>query len=288
MKDKFFVLILLGTLILGIMTGCDKKEDEIIMFSGYCGAEGDGSNLMWTLNDEGVLTISGTGAMKNYYRITSFNLAPWGEHVYLLKSLVIKKGVTHIGTNAFYGCGFTGSLTIPNSVKTIGGSAFSDCRGFTGGLTIPNSVETIGEHAFYCCSSFTGSLTIPNSVKIIGWYAFYSCRSFTGSLTIGNSVETIGRWAFAFCDGFTGSLTIGNSVKTIEEMAFYYCNGFTGDLTIPKSVVTIDGYAFYNCSGFTGRLTIPKSVNLGAYAFGGCSGFTSFYQATNAGETNIQ
>ena len=191
-------------------------------------------------------------------------------------SLTIPNSVTTIGGSAFAGCsGFTGSLTIPNSVTSIGSAAFANCSGFNGSLTIPNSVTTIGVRAFINCSGFTGSLTIPNSVTEIGSYAFSDCSGFTGSLTISNSVTTIYEHTFSGCSGFTGSLTIGNSVTEIGYAAFYNCSGFTGDLVIPNSVTTIWSYAFCNCSGFTGSLTIPNSVTeIGNYAFSGCSGFT--------------
>ena len=88
------------------------------------------------------------------------------------------------------------SLTIPNSVTSIGDYAFSDCSGLTS-VTIGNSVETIGDHAFEGCSKLT-SVTIGNSVETIGYSAFYGCSGLT-SVTIGNSVETIGDYAFDGC-----------------------------------------------------------------------------------------
>ena len=177
---------------------------------------------------------------------------------------------------AFYGCsGFTGDLTIPNSVTTIGNSAFQECSGFTGKLTISSSVTTIGNMAFYGCSGFTGDLTIPNSVTTIGNYAFANCKGFTGDLTIPNSVTTIGNSAFVDCKGFTGDLAISNSVTNIGDRAFFNCSGFTGNLTIPNSVTNIGNRAFFNCSGFTGNLTIPNSVTtIGSSAFRYCTGLT--------------
>ena len=213
-----------------------------------------------------------------------------------LTSLTIPNSVTSIGSYAFSGCsGLTGSLTIPNSVTTIGNSAFRNCNGLTGSLTIPNSVTSIGESAFSGCNGFTGSLTLPNSVTWIGSSAFSGCSGLTGSLTIPNSVTSIGYSAFYNCSGFTGSLTIPNSVTSIGYSAFYNCSGFTGSLIIPNSVTTIysltignsvttiDYNAFYNCSGFTGSLTIPNSVtSIGESAFSGCSGFTGSLTIPNS------
>ena len=135
--------------------------------------------------------------------------------------------MTSIGDGAFDGCsGFTGDLTIPNSVRYIGVEAFDGCTGFTGALTISNSVTTIGDKAFRECLGFTVDLIIPNSVTSIGSYAFEDCSGFTGDLTISNSVKTIGSYAFYGCSGFTGALTIPNSVTTIGTDAFYGCEEF--------------------------------------------------------------
>jgi hypothetical protein len=152
-----------------------------------------------------------------------------------------------------------------------------------GGLTIPNSVTTIGNTAFYNCSGFTLGLTIPNSVTTIGSNAFARCSGFTGGLTIPNSVTTINNGAFDNCYGF-GGLTIPNSVTTIGSNAFYNCFGFRGGLTIPNSVTTIGNNAFYNCSGFTAGLTIPNSVTtIGTYAFNSTI-FSSFAIGTTDSE----
>ena len=182
----------------------------------------------------------------------------------------------------FSGCsGLTGSLTIPNSVMSIGNGAFSGCSGFTGSLTIPNSVMSIGYDAFYGCSGFTGSLTISNSVTTIEGYTFYRCLGLT-SVTIGNSVTDIGNSAFQSCIGLTGVLTIPNSVEFIREFAFNNCIGLTS-LTIGNSVTAIGRYAFDSCSGLTGALTIPNSVMyIGNSAFHDCSGLTTVnFNATN-------
>ena len=199
--------------------------------------------------------------------------------------------VKAIGEYAFYQCDYlTGSLTIPNSVNTIGNYAFSGC-GFTGSVTIPNSVITIGNYAFYDLYKITGTLTLGNSVNSIGNYAFGSCfspgpnhTSFTGSLTIPNSVGSIGNYAFehSFING-SGTLIIGNSVESIGYHAFADCTGFSGSLTIPNSVTSLAHEAFMGCTGFTGTLTIGNSVaSMGYSVFENCTGFTLVkYNATN-------
>ena len=108
------------------------------------------------------------------------------------------------------------SVTIPNSVTSIGHGAFSDCYDLTS-VTIGNSVTSIGNQAFYNCFNLT-SVTIPDSVTSIGVAAFQSCTGLT-NLTIGNSVTSIGGSAFYGCSGLT-SVTIPNSVTSIGNGAF--------------------------------------------------------------------
>ena len=138
------------------------------------------------------------------------------------------------------------SVTIPNSVTSIGSYAFSGCRGLTS-VTISNSVTSIGGWAFSGCSSLT-SVTIPSSVTSIGGYAFYECSGLT-SITIGSGVTSIGEWAFSHCIGLT-SVTIPESVTAIGNYAFYECSGLTS-VTIPCSVTSIGNGAFHDCSNLT-------------------------------------
>ena len=191
-------------------------------------------------------------------------------------SLTIPNSVTTIGEEAFANCReLKGSLTLSNSLKTIGNKAFYNCNSLNGSLTIPNTVTTIGISAFENCAGFNGNLTIPNSVTTIGESAFCNCLKFTGDLTIPNSVTIIEAYTFKSCYGFNGKLTIPNSVTTIRNRAFYKCIGFKGDLTIPNSVTTIGEEAFWRCTGFNGNLKLSNSVTtIGELAFEGCSGFT--------------
>ncbi len=138
---------------------------------------------------------------------------------YLL-SVTIPNSVKSIGDRAFKWCFFLQSVTIPNSVTSIGDEAFSDCNSLQS-VTIPNSVKSIGNSAFSLCNSLQ-SVTIQNSVKSIGDYAFSSCESLQ-SVTIPNSVTSIGDEAFSWCESLQ-SVTIPNSVRNIGNNAFRGCN----------------------------------------------------------------
>ena len=203
------------------------------------------------------------------------------------KNTVIPNSVTSIGSSAFQGCSGLTSVTIPNSVSSIGDYAFNGCTGlasaynshifaylnprYEGAYTIPTGIEAIVGAAFYGCTGLT-SITIPESVTSIGRSAFQSCTGLT-SIEIPNSVTEIRVEAFYGCSGLT-SVTIPNSVTSIDSYAFYGCTGLTS-VTIPESVTSIGNGAFENCSGLT-SVTIPNSVTeIGGYTFYNCSGLTS-------------
>ncbi len=219
----------------------------------------------------------------SFYDIFSNPLC-YAHHLYIdgkeVKNLVIPNSVTSIGYSAFYGCSSLTSITIPNSVTRIYSYAFSGCSGLTS-ITIPNSVTSIGYEAFYGCTSLT-SITIPNSVTSIREGAFRDCYSLT-SITIPNSVTSIGNYAFSGCSGLTsinveaGNTTYDsrNDCNAIIETATNTLIAGCQNTTIPNSVTSIGSIAFYGCTSLT-SITIPNSVtSIGIGAFYGCSSLTS-------------
>ncbi len=138
------------------------------------------------------------------------------------------------------------SVSIPNSVTSIGERAFAYCISLTS-ITIPDSVTNIDEEAFMYCFSLT-SVTIGNSVTSIGYRAFSNCSSLT-SITIPDSVTSIGSYAFAYCSSLT-SISIPDSVTSIGSYAFYWCASLTS-VTIGNGVTSIGDSAFYRCTSLT-------------------------------------
>ena len=298
MKKRLLSFVLAVLMIASLLPATALAAD--IVDSGTCGAEGDGSNLTWTLDSEGVLTISGNGDMNGY----GFLSAPW-HYSSEVKSAVIADGVTSIGNEAFYHCTSLTSVTIPDSVTSIGDRVFSYCTSLTS-VTIPDSVTSIGDRVFSYCTSLTGiwvaegnshyssdasgvlfnkdkttlvqcpgafaAYTIPDSVTSIGRYAFYGCTSLT-SVTIPGSVTSIGVYAFDSCASLI-SVTIPDGVTSIGDSAFDYCTSLTS-VTIPGSVTSIGDSVFYHCTSLA-SVTIPDSVtSIGRYAFAYCKSLTS-------------
>ena len=159
------------------------------------------------------------------------------------KKYVVREGTEVICDDAFRQCGSLQSITIPNSVTSIGDFAFYLCESLQS-ITIPNSVTSIGDYAFFSCESLQ-SVTIPNSVTSIGDFAFCRCESLQ-SVTIPNSVTSIGDNAFWLCKSLQ-SVTIPNSVTSIGDNAFESCESLQS-VTIPNSVTKIGNHAFRGCN----------------------------------------
>ena len=249
---------------------------------------------------------SSTNSSKSFYGCTN------------VAQIILPDSVTSIGESAFYGCSnlkkveYKGTLAqwlgitfgnsyanpcnygaelyingekvtdtvIPDSVTSIGESAFCGCSGLTN-VEIPDSVTSIGKTAFYGCSGLT-SVTIGEGVTSIGVYAFYRCSGLT-SVAIPSSVTSIGDSAFYGCSGLT-SVEIPASMTSIKGAAFCECSGLTS-VTIPSSVTSIGGSAFKGCTSLA-SIEIPGSVtSIGKSAFSGCSGLTSV--TIGEGVTNI-
>lgn len=202
-----------------------------------------------------------------------------------LTSITIPNTITTIGNYAFYGCSGLVSIDIPNSDITIGAYAFCNCTGLLN-VNIPDSLSTIGIGSFLGCTGLT-SLTIGKSVASIGNVAFSDCYNLkeltwnaknctsNGSMSTSNIENvTIGSEVVILPEEFLfGSkiteVSIPNSVTAISNSAFYGCTDLKS-ITIPNSVTAIGNSAFYGCADLK-SITIPNSVNtIGGSAFYGC------------------
>ena len=300
-KQVSFLLVFLLTV--ALLPATAFASDTV---GGYCGKEGEGKNLSWSLDlDTGELTISGTGEMKSC-GFRGFE-APWGSYGSSIKSVRIGDGVTSIGHCAFYGCkNLEGTFYIPKNVSSIGGSVFEGCTSincisvdeennyFTvendilmnkektvviwcpetkaGELILPQETTTIWPEAFSGCKQLTGPLVLPKSVNSIGENAFWFCEGLSGDLVIPEGIETLGGYE-SYCFAYTkfgGKLSLPDSLKSIGMGVFLHTE-FSGELVLPKNLKTIASKAFLWSKGFDKKLTIPNSVSvIGRSAFEEC------------------
>ena len=241
-----------------------------------------GENLKWMLErDSGYLTISGTGDMWNFS-----GDAPWIEFQDEIRSLRIKHGVNSIGNWAFYGCGFTGTLDLPATVRTVGYSAFQGCTGITD-LNFSDGLETIGAEAFAGCTGIQGELNLPNSVSIVDDYAFYGCENIRGNAYLSADLKRVGTGAFSGTDIDSFSVSEDNtsfvSVEGIlftidEETLLMVPCGMTGKVEIPIGTRTVASNAFIGCDRITSLLIRDGRLSrFESGAFDGCSGLTDVY-----------
>ncbi len=183
--------------------------------SGNCG-----ENLSWTLDLDGTLTISGTGAMTNFGPSYAENVSvPWYGNRADIKAVVIEQGVTSIGNNAFVACSNLTTVTMPNSITRIGEHAFKNCSNLVK-ADIPAFVTEIGEYGFSGCKALT-EVTIPNGVTTIADYSFETCISLK-KIHIPESVTSIGRNAFKYCPSLT-EIVLPESITFIGRTAFEEC-----------------------------------------------------------------
>ena len=234
-----------------------------IIANGSCG-----DNVTWKLLGSGTMLIIGRGPMWDYdLSYTYGNDTPWAKAELLsdIKEVVIRPGVTSIGSWAFSSCDNLTNVIISNSVLSVGSYTFAYCDSLQN-ITIPDSVSTIGSSVFSSCDSLC-SVTIPNSVTTIGSYAFNDCRMLA-NIAIPSSVETIGMRAFSGCERLA-TVTIAKGVTSIGEGAFGHCSKLTS-LIIPDGVTSINDSLFTACTSLT-DITIPGSVTaIGRTAFEAC------------------
>lgn len=247
--------------------------------SGTCGADADGANLTWEISDEGVLTISGTGAMKDY---TSLGAAPWINYKYAITSVVAQEGVSTIGNYAFYQLSNIVSASMPSTMANIGGNAFASCRNLQEvdlkSLPNVNSVNTFKDckalttiwcpcdESLYYVSNFDDGYSY---IRIIGYWdklyrkcdskhpAFNGICGANGEKNVTwkfeeGKVTLAGTGAMADCflspwnlgTAYVTELEIGDGITVIGANVFLGC-GRVKKLDIPASVTTINEDAFF-------------------------------------------
>lgn len=201
--------------------------------SGSCG-----DNVTWSLKD-GVLSISGSGGMTNFKEST---MAPWYESREQIVSVTISKGITNIGSLAFYNCTLIKSIALPDSVEDIGDMAFAGCENLQR-ISLGTGLKHIGDHAFSRCESLNG-VRLPEKLLSIGYQAFYRCNSLS-SIRIPASTTNLDSGIFAYCHNLMQA-TIESPIATLPSWTFYGCNSLV-NVSLAYTIKNIDEYAFHDC-----------------------------------------
>lgn len=277
-------------LLLGIVFSLSSKAQKTTLVNGIYyefNDETKTASVVWGEGYSGEINIP---SIVNGYPVTSI-----GDYVFTdspITSVTIPNSVTSIGERPFGGCTALVSVSMSNSVTSIGNFAFDGCTALTS-IALPNSVKSLGRNVFMGCTALT-------SMSVEEGNAFYDSRENCNAIIrksdntllagcqstiIPNSVTSIGHYAFEGCIALT-SINIPDAVTSIGRMAFRGCSALTS-VTIGGAVTTIDADAFSSCTALT-SIVIPNSVtSINHYAFGSCSALTSVTIGSSVTEIGI-
>lgn len=256
-----------------------KSSGEPVVYgiaqSGTCG-----ETATWELSDEGVLTISGSGAISD----TGAHDMPWKDLRNDITSIVIDEGITRIGNWVFHSCTEAISVSLPSTLKEIGEQSFRSCSKITQ-VMLPSGLKSIGGGAFYYCYSLT-SLTIPGGVEnftdafgfsglrtlvleegidSVDDYAFCGCYDLK-NVTLPSTVKRIGKYAFSNCSSLA-NLDIPADVTELGEAALSYTA--LSEFEFPEGVNSVEPYVLSG-TDITSIVIPDRFTEIGDYAFSNC------------------
>lgn len=226
----FFTTVMLVTLCVTCCVMLSVDAQAATVANGTCG-----DNLTWVLDDNGILTISGTGAMAK----CKLNTYPWSEYYLQIKELTIHEGVTSVAEFAFKDCRVMKKVTFPNSLTSIGEYAFANCVSLEH-VTIPHNTEVDG----WVFSKCTALKEVTVYGKLSGARNFEECDALE-KVVLGDNCTSIPTCTFHSCYKLK-EVSFPATLTSIGDQAFAYCGSLKA-VTIPSSVTSIGDMAFYQC-----------------------------------------
>lgn len=274
-----------GDISIPINPGAGKEEPpEEYVAQGFCGEE-----ALWILNDQGLLLISGDGAMFNYETPGS---APWYDYRDEIKEVVVDGDVSSVTAGAFYDCANLETVSLGNGVTAVDGAAFIGCAALKSILVDSDNAAFTNDAAgalyskdktvlVRCPTGYAGSFAVPAGVTEIGENAFLGCEKLK-AVTVPATVAQIGAQAFEGCPAL-GSIQVDadNAVYASDDRGVLFNKAMTsllrapqalsGHYLVPETVTAVEQEAFSDCTALTG-ITIQTGVaQIGEAAFSGCS-----------------
>ena len=270
---------------------CGAKLSDVL-------SEGTLAGLSWSLARSGVLTISGSGELPEL--ANDGTSEPWKKNSDIIIEVVIKSGVTGVGSGAFTGCTALEKVSISDTVKKLDLNAFSGCTaleafavedgneayasadgvlfnagktlliscpvGKTDAYTVPETVTEIEKSAF--TASGVESVSMSDAVNAVGEGAFSNCSKLK-SAVLPKGLKELKKSLFSGCSALE-AISIPDSVKTLGEGVFSGCAALK-EVKIPGEVTVIPKNAFSGCAALE-SVSIPASVTaIKEAAFDGCT-----------------
>ena len=210
MKHSKWIAMILVLCIVACLMPARASAAEVA--SGTCG-----ENANWSFSDDGVLTISGAGAIDDYLQRTD---RPWDEYAESIESGNIGEGITDLGECAFMDCTTLLLVSLPDSLRYMGVATFENC----------SSLETI---------------SLPKGLVDLGWETFFGCTNLK-TISIPDGITKIEPYTFSGCSSLD-DVVIPDSVTYIGDEAFYQCSALE-NIQLPKKLTAIEYGTFSGCT----------------------------------------
>lgn len=236
--------------------------------SGACG-----TGVNWALDGSGVLTISGTGPMADFYTEEYPDGSPWNVAGLSaqIKKVVVKDGVTSVSSNSFYQCSEITEVSLPEGLTKIGELAFTECKKLEK-INFPSTLKNIQGGAFGLCSALK-DIDLPSGLETIEYFAFYECKGLK-NVVIPDSVTELGYESFRLCENLE-TVNVPRGVTEVSQSLFAECPSLT-TVKLHDGIKLINNMAFSKCTKLT-EFTIPAGVEeIAGNAFNLCTGIKEF------------